>query len=241
MYITHLKMTGLLDHSYKLHFDLRNNRKMEDTYTSDRRRWAEIIMVVTTGALKYVFMDWLNLRAFYIAAACIFWIVYIFNRYRKDKQILQKWGFRKDRFRHSFLFLLTFAVVMVAGIIWYGVSVNAIFLNWHIIPIFMFYPAWGIIQQFLMVALVAGNLQAIQSVEFNNWQILLLTSLVFSGVHYPDLPLMVFTFFMETIFLVAYFKWRNLWALGLYHGWVASLLLFFVLGRDLWDELWTIL
>jgi hypothetical protein len=63
---------------------------------------------------------------------------------------------------------------------------------------------------------------------------------VFAWVHYPSLPLMVFTFFMELVFLVAYFKWRNLWALGLYHGWVASLLLFFVLGRDLWNELWTV-
>jgi hypothetical protein len=28
--------------------------------------------------------------------------------------------------------------------------------------------------------------------------------------------------------------------LGLYHGWVASLLLFLVMGRDLWNELWKI-
>jgi hypothetical protein len=130
---------------------------------------------------------------------------------------------------------------MVAAIVWYGISYNAIFLNWHVIPVFVFYPAWGIIQQFLMVALVAGNLQAIKRVKLRKSQLFLLTSLVFAWVHYPSLPLMVFTFFMELVFLVAYFKWRNLWALGLYHGWVASLLLFFVLGRDLWNELWTVL
>jgi len=83
-------------------------------------------------------------------------------------------------------------------------------------------------------------LQEIKTVKLRKSQIFLLTSMVFAWVHYPSLPLMVFTFFMELVFLTAYFKWRNLWALGLYHGWVASLLLFFVLGRDLWDELWTV-
>ena len=104
----------------------------------------------------------------------------------------------------------------------------------------IFYPVWGIIQQFLIVTLFAGNLQVIISVNFSKSQILLLTSMVFAWVHYPSLPLMVFAFFMELVFLIAYFKWKNLWPLGLYHGWVSSLLLFFVLGRDLWNELWAI-
>lgn len=213
---------------------------MRNSKENDKRRWLEITAVLATGLFKYVLMDWLNFRAFYIAVVCIFWSVYIYKRYRTDKFVLQQWGFRKNNFRQSFLFLLPFALVMVAAIIWYGISYNVIFLNWHLIPVFLFYPAWGIIQQFLIAALVAGNLQAIQKVKLRKSQIFLLTSLVFAWVHYPSLPLMVFTFFMELVFLLAYFKWRNLWALGLYHGWVASLLLFFVLGRDLWNELWTV-
>lgn len=207
---------------------------------TDKRRWIEIAAVLLTGLLKFVLMDWLNFRVFYIAAACIFWSVYIYKRCQANNFILQHWGFRKNHFKQTFLFLLPFALVMVAAIIWYGISCNAIFLNWHIIPVFVFYPAWGIVQQFLMVALVAGNLQAIKAVKLRKSQIFLLTSMVFAWVHYPSLPLMVFTFFMELVFLIAYFKWRNLWVLGLYHGWVASLLLFFVLGRDLWNELWMV-
>jgi hypothetical protein len=207
---------------------------------TDKRRWLEITAVIATGVMKYVLMDWLNLRAFYIAGACIFWSGYIYKRYRLNEFILQQWGFRKDYLKKTFLFLTPFVLVMIAAIIWYGISYNAIFLNWHVIPVFLFYPGWGIIQQFLIVALVAGNLQEITSVNLSKTQILLLTSMVFSWVHYPSLPLMVFTFFMELVFLIAYFKWRNLWPLGLYHGWVASLLLFFVLGRDLWNELWTV-
>lgn len=213
---------------------------MRNSKETDKLRSFEIAAVVATGLLKYVFMDWLNLRAFYIGVACIFWSVYIYKRYRKNNRILQHWGFRKNHFKHTFLFITPFALLMTAAIVWYGISYNAVFLNWHIIPVFIFYPAWGIIQQFLILSLVAGNLRSITRVKLGTIQIILLTSAVFALVHYPSLPLMVFTFFMELVFAFTYFKWRNLWALGLYHGWVASLLLFFVLGRDLWNELWTV-
>ncbi|RIH63413.1 CPBP family intramembrane metalloprotease [Mariniphaga sediminis] len=213
---------------------------MENSKETDKRRCFEIAAVLATGLMKFILIDWLNLRAFYIAAACIFWSVYIYKRYRENQFISQQWGFRKNNFKHTFFFILPFALVMFAVIVWYGIFYNAIFLNWHVIPVFVFYPAWGIIQQFLMVALVAGNLQAIKTINFSKSQIFLLTSTVFAWVHYPSLPLMVFTFFMELVFLTAWFKWRNLWALGLYHGWVASFFLFFVLDRDLWNEMWTV-
>lgn len=207
---------------------------------TDRWRWIEIGAVTATGIMKYVFMDWLEWRVFYIVAACLFWIFFIYLRYKRNNLILKLWGFRKQRFFEAFTFLSWFALAVIAGVIWYGINVNTAFLNWHVIPIIIFYPAWGIIQQFLILALVAGNLYAIRSVRLNRLQIILLVSVVFSLVHYPSFPLMVFTFFMELLFGLAYFKWRNLWPLGLYHGWIASLVLYFVLGRELWSELWAI-
>ena len=190
--------------------------------------------------MKYILTDWLELRVFYISSACLFWTLYIYKRYRSDKLILQHWGFREKHFKQSFLFLLPFSLATIAAIVWYGISFNAIFLNWHVIPIILFYPIWGIVQQFLMTALVAGNLWSISGVKINNPQIIILTSALFAVVHFPSFLLMAFTFFMELLFTSAYFRWRNLWPLGLFHGWVASLLFFFVLDRDLWCELWTI-
>ncbi len=207
---------------------------------TDKLRHFEIAAVVATGFMKYIFVDWLTLRTFYIGVACIFWSVYIYIRYRNNKQILQHWGFRKNHFKQTFFLITPFAFILIGAIIWYGISNKVLFLTWHIIPVFIFYPVWGIIQQFLMLALVAGNLHSLPTLPLSKVQIILLTSTVFSLVHYPSLPLMVFTFFMELVFAFAYFKWRNLWPLGFYHGWVASLLLFFVLGRDLWNELWMV-
>lgn len=206
---------------------------------TEKRRWLEITAVALTGLLKYVFCDWLELRIFYITTACLFWVIYIYKRHQANRLILQHWGFRKKYFRQTFFFLMPFALAIVAGVIWYGISVKAVFLNWHVIPVLAFYPVWGIVQQFLMVALVAENLHSITMVRLSRPQIIVITSLLFSLVHYPSLLLMIFTFFMELLFITAYFRWKNLWALGLYHGWVASLLLFFAMDRDLWSELWT--
>ena len=206
--------------------------------TTDKRRWVEILAVAITGAMKYILMDWLNMRGLYIGAACLFWLVFITKRYRENNHILQDWGFRKDHFKKTFLFILPFAGLLVAAIIWYGISFNTHFLNWHVIPVLFLYPAWGMIQQFMMIGIIAGNLEKMDSLNLDIPRILLLTSLLFALIHYPSVPLMAFAFFMELLFLSVYFKWRNLWPLGLYHGWLGSLFLFFVMGRDLWNELW---
>jgi hypothetical protein len=217
-----------------------NKQIKPEMETTDKRRWFEILAVILTGALKYVMMDWLGWRLFYISGAMLFWGVYIFLRYRKDPRILQLWGIRKRNFRRTFLFLLPFALVMVGLIAVYGFYVKANFLNWRIIPVLAIYPLWGIIQQFMMIALVAGNLQAIRSLRFRRSQVMVGTSLLFAMVHYPYLPLMIYAFLMEMVFIYTFFRWRNIWPLGLYHGWVSSLFLFFVSGRDLWKELWVI-
>jgi uncharacterized protein len=214
--------------------------KMYEITDTDKWRWIETGAVVLMGALKYVFMNWLELRVFYIVAACLFWIAFIYFRYRNNRLILNYWGFRRKNFKKAFLFILPFALAVVAGVAWYGIKYNAAFLNRHILPIILVYPLWGVIQQFLILALIAGNLYAIQSVRLTKLQVILFVSVIFSLVHYPSFPLVVFTFFMELLFGLAYFRWRNLWPLGLFHGWIASLVLFFVLGRDLWSELWEI-
>ncbi len=207
---------------------------------SDRRKWLEILAVIITGALKYVLVDWLGLRVYYIAAACLFWVYYILKRRKENKDILRIWGFRKENFNRVFLFLLPFSLTAIGGILWYGISFHSNFLNWHVIPVLFLYPLWGCIQQFLMTALIAGNLKSLEVLNLKSYQVVLLTSLLFALVHYPYLPLMIFAFFMEVLFTSTYFKWRNLWPLGLYHGWLGSLFLFFVMGRDLWVELWKI-
>lgn len=204
---------------------------------SDNVKWFEIFAVIATAILKFIFIDWLNLRAAYIVLICLFWISYIFFKYKGDPSVLAHWGIRKTNFRKSFLFLLPLAIVCIIGIGIYGYFLHTFVLSWHILPIFTLYPLWGLIQQFIMVGLISGNLKSIQNPRFTDFQIILITSLLFSLVHYPIGSLMFFTFVMQWIFTTAFLRWRNIWPLGLFHGWIATFLLFYVLERDLWAEL----
>lgn len=177
------------------------------------------------------------MRAFYISGACLFWLVYVILRYKSNNSILRYWGFKKENFRKAFLLLLPFTMIGIFVIIIFGLVHNQYMLNWHIIPVFFLYPVWGLIQQFMIAGLIAGNLISINSIHFKNYQVVLLTSIVFSLVHYPYSFLMIFVFFMQLIFTLVYIIWRNLWALGLIHGWIATFLLYYTLERDLWLEL----
>jgi len=203
------------------------------------KRW-EILAVLITGVLKFVLMDWLNFRAFYIAGAILFWIIFIYKRYQRNPEILQKWGFRKESLKQSLLWLSPFAILLVVAIVVYGFIYNATFLNWHFLPVLLLYPVWGLFQQFMIAGLVAGNLAELPESRLSKPQAILVVSVLFALIHYPSLPLMIYVLVMESVFLIAYFRWNNLWALGLYHGIISSFFLFFVLGRDLFTELWAV-
>lgn len=203
-------------------------------------RWIEIAAVTITGLMKFILVDGFNLKLFYISGAILFWIVFILLKYRKNHNVLKGWGFQREHFKKSMLYLLPFAILTSLIIILYGIKVNATFLNWHIIPILIIYPLWGLIQQFMMIGLIASNLKIIFSTQLSLSWVILITSVAFTLVHIPTYPVMIYAFFMEFIFAYAYFKWKNLWSLGLIHGWVAGLLYFFVLERDIWNELFMI-
>ncbi|MBN2521280.1 MAG: hypothetical protein JXB17_12280 [Bacteroidales bacterium] len=204
---------------------------------SDTKKWIELLAVIITGLLKFIIMDWLQMRAFYIVGVCLFWLIYIVVKYKSDRTLFKHWGFQKNNFRQSFVFLFPVAILSITVIVIYGLLNNTVILNRNIILIFLLYPVFGLFQQFMMIGLIAGNLIAIEKIRFKNYQVVILTSIIFSLVHYPSYFLMVFTFFLELVFTSVYLKWRNLWSLGLYHGWIATFLLFYVLERDLWIEL----
>lgn len=213
------------------------NRKNRISLKPDTKRWIELSAVTITGILKFVMMDWLDMRAFYIAGACLFWFIYVYVHYNTDHKILNHWGFQKNNFKESFKSLLPVSIVFIIFIIIYGLINSTALLNWHIVIIFLLYPVFGLLQQFMMIGLIAGNLIEIENIRFKKFQVIIITSLIFSLVHYPSFSLMIFTFFLELIFTSVYLKWRNLWSLGLFHGWIATFLLFYVLERDLWVEL----
>jgi hypothetical protein len=66
---------------------------------SNRQRIFEIMAVILTGAGKFIFMDWLNWRFFYITTVCLFWMAYVVYRKKKNPNILKYWGFTITGFK----------------------------------------------------------------------------------------------------------------------------------------------
>lgn len=199
---------------------------------SDQQRIIEISVVVITALGKFVFMDFLNWRLPFILTAILGWVFYIIHRKRKKTGILKYWGFRIDNFKEVSLKVLPFGLVSLIIFLAFGYFQETINLTWHIIPILIFYPIWGTIQQFLMIGLVAGNLQDLKSKKLNKIVIITATATLFALVHYPDYWLILGTFILALFYGYIYLSSRNVYVMGLFHGWLGGLFYYTIVDRD---------
>ncbi|MDC8005706.1 CPBP family intramembrane metalloprotease [Aureisphaera galaxeae] len=203
---------------------------------SNNTKYLEILAVILTAAGKFVFMDYLNWRLPYVSFAVLSWTLYILYRKRRTPGILKYWGFRKDNFRRALRWVLPFGIFSVAVFLTIGIWQGSLNLTWHIFPILITYPLWGIIQQFLLIALVAGNLKDGNRGNFKNWQIILGSAVLFSLVHYPSVWLMLGTFILALFYGFVYLKERNVYVLGLFHGWLGAIFYYTVVGTDPFED-----
>ncbi len=199
---------------------------------SDRIRLLEITAVVLTGIGKFIFMDYLNWRLPYVVMAILAWSAYVIYRYRKDKQVLIDWGFRKDNFKAVLILMLPFAIISITSFFIIGYYQNTINLSWHILPLLITYPIWGTIQQFLTIGLVAGNLSTLKCVKFSRVTVIVLTAILFSLVHYPSFWLLIGTFILALVYGYYYLRSKNLYVLGILHGWLGALFYYTVVNQD---------
>src|SRR5688572_26938026 len=125
---------------------------------SNKRRILEISAVILTAIGKFIFMDYLNWRFLFVAVAIISWVSYIIYRNRQQPGITKYWGFRTDNFKTVLKKVFPFGLLAVVTFFGVGFYKGTINFTWHIIPILILYPIWGAIQQFLLIALTAGNL-----------------------------------------------------------------------------------
>jgi uncharacterized protein len=198
----------------------------------DNIRWSEVGAVVATGLGKICFMDLLEFRLPFITITILGWVSYIVYRYQKEPGSLKRWGFRTDNFGHAMRLLLPFALFAILAFFGIGFAQDSINVTWHIIPVLMLYPLWGVIQQFLVIGLVAGNLNEMSKPALNTWMIIFITALLFGLIHYPYLWLMGGTFVLALLYGYVYLRVKNIYALGLFHGWLGALFFYTVVERD---------
>ena len=205
---------------------------MEKIPISNKRRILEICAVILTAIGKFIFMDFLNWRFLFVVVSILLWSTYIFNRSKKQKGKLKYWGFRTDNFKTVLKKIFPFGIISIIAFLNIGFIQGTINLTWHLIPILITYPIWGTIQQFLLISLVAGNLQDLKLKEIRSSVIILFSAMLFSIVHYPIGWLMIGTFILAIFYGYIYLRNRNLYVLGLFHGWLGGLFYYTVLNTD---------
>jgi uncharacterized protein len=210
---------------------------MDITQVSDRRRVVEITAVLLTAAGKFVFMDLINWRFPFIVAVIICWGVYIIYRNKTEQGILHYWGFRRDNFCSVAKRVLPYGLAAVFLFFATGIYQGTIHISWTIIPVLILYPLWGMIQQFLLIALTAGNLQHMSRINLQPAVIITSTALLFGLIHYPYNWLMIGSFVLALFYGYFYLRERNIYVLGLFHGWLGALFYYTIMERDPFLEL----
>ena len=201
----------------------------------DQVRWLEVAAVAATGGCFLMFHS-LGAKGIFIVLASISWIGYVVWRVRQDSSLWVQWGFRTDNLSSAFFWPTAMFVLGVSLMAWYGWAHGRVLWQRHIFVLLLLYPLWGILQQFLVQALGVANLKALFPSQ--GWIVALPVGVVlFSVVHYPDgWMLMLATAIMACVFIPCYLRDRNLWPLGLYHGWLGTFFYLWVLGKDPWVE-----
>jgi membrane protease YdiL (CAAX protease family) len=206
------------------------------TSISDKHRKMEIGAVMLTAAGKFIFIDWLQWQLPFIIAAILGWTTYVILRHSQIPGVMQYWGFRRDNFGKVLQIVLPFGAISIASFFLLGYYLDTINLTWHIIPIMILYPIWGTIQQFLLMALVAGNLQDLKRERLPDAVIIFAAALLFGIVHYPYYWLILGTFVLALFYGYVYLKTRNVIIMGIFHGWLGGLFYYTVVGRDPFAE-----
>jgi hypothetical protein len=186
---------------------------------------------------------------YFIVGVSVAWVGYALFRVVRDPSELARWGFGWRGFGPSMLGAGLFALVAVAALagIVFGTGLRDHAIAWHpdMLLLQALYPLWGLVQQFLVQAMVAGNLAPATadssatargsagpspSLTRRAPWVALLCALLFGAVHLPNWPLCASTFTMGLAFTPIYLRWRNLWPLALFHGWLGVPAYFWLLG-----------
>lgn len=194
------------------------------------RQKFEILAVIATALGKFLFYDILDQRLIFILIMFAFWGVYMYRRIRKSSKILQDWGFRSDNFHMVFKKVLPFGIVAILACFTIGYLQGTLNPHWHALPILLVYPLFGVLQQFLLMSLVAGNMQLQQN--FSNTTIIITTSVLFGLLHYPYGWLMFGTFALSLFYTFIFLRQRNLYVLGIFHGWLGAIFYYTVVDKD---------
>lgn len=201
--------------------------------STDKRTAAlELSAVGLTAAAHLATWAWPVLHAVVVLTIMLGWAGYIACRCRGDVEARRALGLQRRGLGATLRITLPLALASVALFAAFAWSQGTLSLPWTLALLFLTYPAWGLTQQLLVQGVLVRNLDAVPALQRRPWLIALAAGLLFGLVHWPFPELMVATTLMGAGFALIWLRHRNLWPLGLVHGWGGALFFLWVMGKD---------
>jgi hypothetical protein len=202
-----------------------------------KRDVVEIGLVLLMAAAFGVCDSLLHAKGPFIAACGTFWIGYILVRCRREPGVWREWGFGTANLLSASLAAGAAVAVGAAGVLLDGATHQGVRLPttaWILVPLYL---PWGLLQQFLLNAIVARNLVGVlrragTSIRVATLVAVAVAAVLFGLVHLPDLVLTALCTAAGAVWVAIYLRWRNLWPLGLSHVVLGVLAYYVVLRRD---------
>jgi hypothetical protein len=195
----------------------------------------EIAAVMLALALHFALTRGLGVRGLDVVPITVGVLLYAFVRGR-DAAVRADWGTRRAGFgacaRATSLLLLVGALFCAAV----GWQRGFLAADLHLLITLLLYPLWGIAQQFLVLSLFAHNLDRL---HLPRPAVLAIAAIGFACVHVPNWQLVGATAVLGPVCTLLFFRHRNLWPLGLAHGWLGALFYRWVLGVDVCVAMFT--
>lgn len=142
--------------------------------------------------------------------------------HRAHKETAREVGWRVDNLPEALRLLLLPTLGAIVLILLLGLWLGSLRLEWsQLRPRFLWLPAWGLLQQYVMQGFINRRAQIIWG---RGWPGILLVGAIFAVLHLPNLWLTVATFTGGLILAYVYQRVPNLLALALAHGLVSLLL-----------------
>ena len=197
-----------------------------------KSRIFELLAALLTAVGKFVVAGWLGYQLQFTVAAVAFWTGYVTLRHSWNPEVLKQWGFTRDGLRQALILCGGAFIAGLAMSLLYGSTWGNTILDWDLALLLLLYPIWGTVQQFLITVLFADNVRSLARGRASEFAVAIAAAVVFAVVHIPERDLMVAVFFLELSTVLIFFRTRNLLAIGLLHGWFASVFYFFGMGVD---------
>jgi hypothetical protein len=174
--------------------------------------------------------------AVFIPTCIAGWTVYLVVRVQRNPELREQWGLAPSANALPLLGVLgpVMVVLVLAGAAFASTRGRPLLPPWLWLSLLV-YPLWGLVQQWLVQALLVDNLRELHGLGVS--ALMLVGAIGFGVVHIQHPLLVLATAALGAFYVFLFQRWRNLWPLAVCHGWLGSLFYPWVLGKNPMAEL----